>query len=346
MTQKPRLFIGSSTPGREVAEAIAERLKDVAVPRPWYKVFELTKANVEQLDKIADDVEFAVLVLTADDTRDRGNAQQALVPRDNVIFELGFFMGKLGRQRTFAIKPAEPRIDLPTDLDGVQIPNFRYVGPNVGTNVVLSQAHKKDILEAVRDSVRSLKDAIKRAPSFRRAPSDEVTKVYPQRRYVATADWRAFIKSANNSLWLYGMAESGYARDDSTLTTFKNVPECCDVRLLLLDPESPHVAEIDKNEGANPGTLKQNILTALEKFSLMQRSTQRTGIKIRVYSSYPQISIVRADNRALVTTYVRPLAGDDSPTLELCFHDDRGEGLWGGYQKNFDHVWEFARDWP
>jgi len=48
--------------------------------------------------------DFAALVLTADDLT-ASRQVVSLGPRDNVLFELGLFMGRLGRSRTFVIRP-------------------------------------------------------------------------------------------------------------------------------------------------------------------------------------------------------------------------------------------------
>ena len=62
-------------------------------------VFPLSEGTLPALDAVADQSDFAVVVLTPDDvTPKRGQAYD--VPRDNVLFELGFLMGCIGVERT------------------------------------------------------------------------------------------------------------------------------------------------------------------------------------------------------------------------------------------------------
>jgi predicted nucleotide-binding protein len=63
----------------------------------------------------------AILVLTPDDTRTKRH-QLGSIPRDNVVFELGLFMGALGRERVFMVVQAGT--DLPTDLAGITPAQF------------------------------------------------------------------------------------------------------------------------------------------------------------------------------------------------------------------------------
>jgi predicted nucleotide-binding protein len=41
-------------------------------------------------------------------------------PRDNVVFELGLFMGDVGPDRAFVVKPRGVALKIPTDLLGMK----------------------------------------------------------------------------------------------------------------------------------------------------------------------------------------------------------------------------------
>jgi predicted nucleotide-binding protein len=63
------------------------------------------------------DVGFAVVLLTADDEGNaRGEPPKSRV-RQNVLLELGYFLGRLGRSRVCALKKGDP--DIPSDFAGV-----------------------------------------------------------------------------------------------------------------------------------------------------------------------------------------------------------------------------------
>lgn len=74
------------------------------------------------IEKFVDyaDVGFAVVLMTGDDQgghRDLDRETNLPRARQNVILELGYFLGKLGRERVCAIY--EPGVEIPSDYDGV-----------------------------------------------------------------------------------------------------------------------------------------------------------------------------------------------------------------------------------
>lgn len=116
---KPKVFIGSSVEGLEVAYSIQQNLHHEVEGTVWAQgIFELSRNTMESLSDALNSVDFGVFIFTPDDVVTmRGN--QASIVRDNVLFELGLFIGKLGRNRVFFIIPEGNNIQLPTDLLGI-----------------------------------------------------------------------------------------------------------------------------------------------------------------------------------------------------------------------------------
>jgi len=73
------------------------------------------------IEKFSDysDVHFAIVLLTADDIGKEKDSSEDSKPRarQNVIFELGYFIGKLGRSRVCALY--EEGVEIPSDYKGV-----------------------------------------------------------------------------------------------------------------------------------------------------------------------------------------------------------------------------------
>ena len=61
----------------------------------------LSTETLENLVAVLPKFDFAVLVLTGDDLTTSRHIKTAS-PRDNVVFETGLFMGRIGRERTFS----------------------------------------------------------------------------------------------------------------------------------------------------------------------------------------------------------------------------------------------------
>ena len=90
---RPSVFIGSSTEGLDVARAVQYQLKDDAQVTIWNEAhFPLSGSVLETLVNSLQQFDFAILILSADDLIiSRGDASWS--PRENVMFELGLFMG-------------------------------------------------------------------------------------------------------------------------------------------------------------------------------------------------------------------------------------------------------------
>jgi predicted nucleotide-binding protein len=128
---KPFLFIGSSKEQLPVAEALALGLPPAIVSVTLWSdgVFGASSFAIESLETQIGIADFAVLVVGADDqVTSRGVASDA--PRDNVVFELGLFMGALSRSRTFLLTPMGRKVKIPTDLLGLTTLQFDPAASN------------------------------------------------------------------------------------------------------------------------------------------------------------------------------------------------------------------------
>ena len=120
---KSTALIGSSRESLDVAVAVQEELEDSMIcteASVWnHGIFELSKFAIESLVLAVNRFDFGIFIFGADDViRLRGIEYPAA--RDNVIFELGLFIGGLGRERSFLLVPKGYNdFHLPSDLLGL-----------------------------------------------------------------------------------------------------------------------------------------------------------------------------------------------------------------------------------
>lgn len=130
------LFIGCSKEGlsyaRKLKELLNERLQKYNIKCVLWNddgVFQVGKTTIESLYKKANELKrsegYAVMLMTPDDKIEfRGKTRYA--PRDNVVFELGLFIGCLGRNRTYCIAPSNNKMRMMSDWFGVTNATYQY----------------------------------------------------------------------------------------------------------------------------------------------------------------------------------------------------------------------------
>ena len=128
---KIRIFIISSAEALEIARTIQNAFEYDFTVVVWTDgVFRASWYPIESLERQLDQSDFAIAVAQPDDiTHSRGEASPTT--RDNVIFELGMFIGRIGRQRSFLIEPRGEEVKLPSDLSGITAIPYRYDPENL-----------------------------------------------------------------------------------------------------------------------------------------------------------------------------------------------------------------------
>jgi len=120
----PALFIGSSSEGRPVARELQAEVNELCEPTVWSQdIFQPGGTPLGDLLTTAHNADFAALILTPDDSIISRDEQRSAA-RDNVIFELGLFLGALGPRRVFIIRPRGQDLRLPSDLVGITVLDY------------------------------------------------------------------------------------------------------------------------------------------------------------------------------------------------------------------------------
>ena len=116
----PVLFLGCSVEALPIARAVQSAFEhDPVVVKVWTDdTFEASSFPIESLEKELIEVDFAALVISPDDKVLSRDSESA-APRDNLILEIGLFIGALGHSRTFLLCPRGIDVKLPTDLKGL-----------------------------------------------------------------------------------------------------------------------------------------------------------------------------------------------------------------------------------
>jgi hypothetical protein len=121
---KRKLFIGSSSEGKSIAEKLKTKILEECgnwiEPKLWSddKVFTLNKSAFHSLIQSSRKYEYGIFVATADDLRKK-RWHIAKTMRDNVLFEAGMFLGSLGLTRAFLL--VDKKCALPSDYAGITL---------------------------------------------------------------------------------------------------------------------------------------------------------------------------------------------------------------------------------
>jgi hypothetical protein len=120
---KPKIFIGSSLAGIEIAEKVKNYLARIGDCYLWQdpNVWEPNRSTFENLLRMVSYFDFGVFVATSDDLT-LTNDKIVIEPRDNVILEMALFLGAMGRDKSFLL--VEEGIKLPSDFNGIYMPRF------------------------------------------------------------------------------------------------------------------------------------------------------------------------------------------------------------------------------
>ncbi|MBE6835812.1 MAG: hypothetical protein E7515_06150 [Ruminococcaceae bacterium] len=284
---KPKVFIGSSVEGLEIANAIQAELEHDCEVTIWKDgIFALSEATIESLEKTTLVMDYAIFVFSPDDiTKIRDSETNAI--RDNVLFEFGLFMGKLGRNRVFFITPENTgNLHLPTDLLGINKGVYFERTDNNYSSAVNTFCCKIKKIILNGNNIRKEKERIERSGMFQEF-GDEMDKQLSTSKtvtlyFIHSRSWRENHQNA--------IDEFLQRKDSENLTVY--LPDF--LNKLLIKSFAKNFSD-----GATIPSLIEDALT----YFLDLKSKYSEKVEIYLYSFYPSYSFYMFDKKTIIAMY-------------------------------------------
>jgi hypothetical protein len=357
----PKLFIGSSSESLPLVQALSEKLKTIAEITPWTdrRIFQPLHFFVQDLLRIPHEFDFGVFLFEPDDTAEVRGMEYS-VPRDNVIFELGLFMSRLGLTRAFALAP-RGSVKILSDIAGLKLIEYDLPAdvPELRHSLKkASPAARATLVDAIRAKLdppltlaaQDIAKILQQGP----VPRPGVFPDAPNVLQVGATITRLL----NTSIQLYGSASMRHLALDMSEAWSILAEEILhpskalhDVtwRCLMVDPESAAIQAMS-SASVSVEVAKTRIgqmVDFLDANAPVLR-TRNLQFECRLYSEPPQMHGFLIDRIALLWSMCDIVAGklDGSSTPYWRFdaadpqsvsnHPARSFGHW------FDHRWNNA----
>jgi hypothetical protein len=306
---KPRLFVASSRENLELAHAIQTNIQHDADVTVWtQQVFKPSEYVLEPLEAARSTFDAGVFVLAPDDIAViRGSKRR--VARDNVIFELGLFIGALGRKRSFIVVPSGSGLHLPTDLLGLMPVEYESARADRNWQAALGPACTaiKNALAEPNAPTKTLSHHdIQSAGLF-----TDYTPVFDNLIHQATVMVLVFIHSRR---WRenHGQAIHDFlSRGRSLLTVY--MPE----------PRDGMLHEMFKRNFDDGQFIPGFMREADRYFANLKREYPRK-VAIRFFSNYPTYSFYMIDNDIIFAMYPTTARRKPVPAFMASVHSRFG----------------------
>jgi CRP/FNR family cyclic AMP-dependent transcriptional regulator len=141
-----KIFIGSSLEGLSRAQRLATCLakdRETVQVILWNKVFGNNQYPLEVFANKLNEWDFAAVIWTADDLT-KSRLRTSPSPRDNLVFEAGLSIGRLGRERTFILIPgrtAGSGLKVPSDLKQAALMEYRKADMSDAAERIRTEIH-------------------------------------------------------------------------------------------------------------------------------------------------------------------------------------------------------------
>jgi hypothetical protein len=164
----------------------------------------------------------------------------------------------------------------------------------------------------------------------------EVHATYPDRGSVPRQVWQRLFDSARHDIGILVYSGLFIAEDVQLVKLLASRARAgTAVRIVLGDPDSPHVDQRGHDEGIHDA-MAAKVRNAI----LLYRPLLTAGAVIRLHSTVLYNSLYLGDDEMLVNQHIHGIAAAYAPVLHLSRRVD--DGIFSTYVDSFERVWERA----
>jgi len=298
---KPKIFIGSTVEGLELADAVQQNLEHVADTTIWNQgIFSLSGNTLDDLLNSLNEYDYGIFIFKPDDKSTIREEEYNTI-RDNVIFELGLYFGRLGRKKVFYLIPRNyPKLHLPTDLGGVTAGTYDYERLQRDGN---TQAIVGSFCTEIKKSLKSIPIAkrvgIKQVDFFNNF----------------TEEFEKMILNANKVSVFF--IHSRQWRENNE-TAIKNYLKRENTQLTVFLPNFLNDSLMNKIvDNFSDGYVIPTLIKDAYKFFLNLRDDLKANIEIRCFNYYPTYSFYCFDEEAIIAMYPTTAKKKNVPAFKI-----------------------------
>ena len=303
MNTKSKIFIGSTVEGLDLAKAIQLNLEHSSYTTIWYQgIFSLSGNTLDDLLKTLDDYDYGIFVFQPDDKSTIKGEDYATI-RDNVIFELGLYFGRLGRNNSFYLIPRNfQKLHLPTDLGGVTAGTYDFER---------LQKDKKNIRAIVGPFCTQVEEMLSKNKNVSKGIGIRKAEMFNN----FTEDFELLITSANTITLFFIHSRQWRENNQNAISDFLKREK---TNLLVFLPNFMNINLMERiKSNFSDGKVIETLIKDAYTFFLELKSGYKDKVDIRYFDTYPTYSFYCFDNEAVIALYPTTSKKKNVPSFKV-----------------------------
>lgn len=156
--------------------------------------------------------------------------------------------------------------------------------------------------------------------------------LYPSRAAQIRNEYAVRLEKARKQIDILGFGLKDFKRD--YMNDLGDLSRSAEVRILVLDPSSPYATQRDKEEGQSAGVIKGEIDEFIKGFK-ERYGENSERIRLRMYTSLPEVNIFRIDDEMFWGPYLAGRASGNTLTMRV----RRGGFMFDALADHFERIW-------